>query len=245
MKNQTGLEKSNNKYGFLSLAIPFYNEEENAEDCIKERIKEFDKAGFKYELIGVNNGSWDKTGEILERLKSSKVRIVTVKKNKGFGFGIKQGLKIAKGDYLGYDAGDNEVKADACVKIFKKLVDQDLDLCKGYRISRGYNFWRRFESKMYNILSFIILGYRLGDINGYPKIMTRQCYNAIKAEHNDGFFDAEMLAIATRKGFKINHVEVHFLKRPKGKSKMNLRVPMENFRAMLAFRLKSAFGRIK
>ncbi len=233
-----------NKYCLLSLAIPFYNEEENVEPCIRERVQAFKKAGIDFEIIGVDNGSWDKTSEILERLKGPNVKVVHVKKNRGFGYGIKQGWLVAKGNYIGYDGGDRQTDAASLARIFKKLVDEDLDLCKGYRKNRGYNLYRRFESKVYNILAYIILGYSLGDINGYPKIMTRRCYNIVNPNDEDEFFDGELLMRAIHAKMRIGRVDLHFRERPAGKSKLHFLIGLTILKTMIEFRLKMLLGKV-
>ncbi len=228
----------------LSIAIPFYNEEENAKTVVKDLVSVLGKAGIGFEIIAVDNGSVDATTRILDSLQSDKVKVIHVKKNKGFGNGILQAWQVARGNCLGYTCGDNEVSANSVVEIFNKLREQDLDLCKGRRVSRGYGLFRRLESMAYNRLFCpLFLGYRLGDINGYPKIMTKDCYKALKLSYMDSFFDTEIMVKAVRKGFRIGDVAVKYRKRKKGMSSVKFYIALEFLKNLIKFRIGLLLGK--
>lgn len=228
----------------LSIAIPFYNEEDNAADAITGTINSLRKAGIPFEIIAVDNGSADGTADILESMKSNRVRVLHIKKNRGFGNGIIQGWLAAKGRYLGYTSGDNEIDSSAIASIFNKLVTEGLDLCKGKRVSRGYGFFRKIESYVYNkVVCQLLLGYSYGDINGFPKIMTRECYNAIAPTYKDSFFDTEIMVKAERKGFRIGSVAVEYKKRRKGKSSVPFYIALEFIKNIIKFKIKMLLGK--
>ena len=161
----------------LSVIIPFYNEEGNVEDVIKDVKKTLLDAGINHEIVAVDNGSTDRTPEILHTLKGNDVRVVTVKQNIGFGYGIISGLKAAKGMYLGYMWGDNQISPYFMVKVFEKLLKENLDLCKIKRTSRDYGFFRKLESAAYNRLFMMFLFGKISyDVNGSPKVMKPELY---------------------------------------------------------------------
>ena len=82
----------------LSIAIPFYNEEDNIKSVVKSLENELNKSRIDYELILINNGSSDSTPKIIEKLRKNNPRIkqVNIAKNQGYGFGIISGLNAAK-----------------------------------------------------------------------------------------------------------------------------------------------------
>jgi glycosyltransferase involved in cell wall biosynthesis len=88
-----------------SLIIPCFNEAANLPNLIK-KCEAFAKNNF--EVIIVNNGSKDNTSEILSKLlgKSSQILKVEIINNKGYGHGILEGLKKAKGEIIGWTHGD-------------------------------------------------------------------------------------------------------------------------------------------
>ena len=85
-----------------SIVIPCYNESENILDLVSV-IKKIPKK-YKAEFILVENGSMDNSRDIFEELDidNKYIRKVYVDVNQGYGYGIIQGLKVAKGDYVGW-----------------------------------------------------------------------------------------------------------------------------------------------
>ncbi len=138
----------------LSISIPFYNEEDNVENVIDDLNRVLDKSRINYEIIAVNNGSYDNTGSILEKIKSKdkRVKVITVKKNIGYGYGIIQGLKNSNGRIIGFFDGDAQVKADIIPLLYRKLKDDSIFLVKVKRIERNDGFNRRIQSRVYNNL---------------------------------------------------------------------------------------------
>ena len=90
----------------FSLVLPCYNEEENIPLLYKE-FSEIPLDQYRAELILVNNGSTDGTKKEIENVIKNNnknnidVKILDLKENQGYGGGIAEGLKIAKGDYIG------------------------------------------------------------------------------------------------------------------------------------------------
>lgn len=222
----------------LSVVIPFYNEEGNAEVVIMDLEKTLRKKGVDYEIVAVNNGSFDRTGPILENLKSSRMRIVTIKNNIGFGYGILKGLEAAKGKYVGYMWGDNQIPSEVVGEVFSKLLKEDLDLCKIRRTARDYGFFRKLESGAYNRIFMVTLFGKISyDINGSPKIMKRRLYERMNLKSKDWFIDTEVMGKAKRLGARIGEIEVVYNKRGKGKSKVKFYVAMEFLKNLVKFRL--------
>ena len=91
----------------LSIIVPCYNEEKGLPNLIS-KINNFKNIHPEVEFIIVNNGSTDKTGEILNANVQNKLfKLVNVEINKGYGYGIKSGLKKASCKYIGWFHADN------------------------------------------------------------------------------------------------------------------------------------------
>lgn len=223
----------------VSIVLPFYNEEGNVKKVLQDLSSEFRKAKFDYEIIAVNNGSWDKTPAIISDVakKNKRVKRVDVQKNQGYGFGIITGLKRARGKYIGYGWGDGQVLASDFVRVFKELKSKNVDICKVKRINREEGIFRIIESKVYNTLLRILFFINLKDVNGCPKIMRREVYESLKLQSKDWFLDPELIIKARRKGYKILEIPIIFKKREKGKSKVDLKTPFEFSKNILKYRL--------
>lgn len=222
----------------LSIVIPFYNEERNAEEVLTNLSKEFTKNKMSYEIIAVNNGSWDKTSEIITKLanKNKKIKKVTVKKNIGYGFGIRTGLKHAKGKYIGYGWGDTQIPTKAFVNVFNNLKRKNLDICKVKRTNREDGLFRKLQSSTYNTMMLLLFRINIKDVNGCPKIMRREVHKSLNLQSNDWFLDPELIIKAKRQKYKIFEVPVIYKKRKGGKSKVDLKTPFEFFKNMLRYK---------
>ena len=114
----------------FSLVIPCYNEEENI-TILVNKYRKFLK-NKNNELVFVNNGSTDNTDNLFKKLKKKHKNIKTckIKKNIGFGYGLKKGLKISKKKYVIYSHADLEVDPKdimKCINIFIKKKNQLYD----------------------------------------------------------------------------------------------------------------------
>lgn len=225
----------------LSLALPFYNEEENVTRVIRELEQAFAEEGLEdYEIMAVNNGSSDRTGELLEGLeeKNARIKIVTVPVNQGLGFGVLEGFRQAQGEYVGFNCGDGQIAAHDVVKVWRKLIQENLDLCKVKRVVRQDGFQRLFVSFVFNSLCHLLFGVRSMDINGIPKIMKREALERLELFSRDWFIDCELMIKATQQKLQIGEVEVEFLKRQGGSSHVNWKASQEFLKNLFIYRVK-------
>ena len=208
----------------LSLVIPFYNEEENIEKVVNQMINKLKEEKIDYELIIVDNGSWDNTTKLSKAMgeKHEQVKVVRVEKNEGYGWGIINGLKICKGKYLGWMGGDDQNSPEDVVLVFKKLKQENINLCKVSRIIRHDGIIRKIMSAGYNKLFCLFFPISSKDINGSPKIMRQKCYKELNLLSKDWFIDAEVMIKSGKLGYKIEEVPVEFKKRSGGSSNVGL-----------------------
>ena len=173
----------------LSLAIPLYNEEENVRSVVAALVRAFDEAHIDYELVLVDNGSRDATGEIIEELarENARLRPVHIPVNEGYGWGIITGLTHCRGRYLGYAWGDNQVRAEDVVRIFRRLQQGDVDMAKSLRVQRHDGWQRLIITRVYNTIFPLFFPVHSADVNGCPKIFTREAYEAINPQSKDWF----------------------------------------------------------
>lgn len=219
----------------LSISIPFYNEEDNVENVIDDLNRVLDKSRINYEIIAVNNGSYDNTGSILEKIKSKdkRVKVITVKKNIGYGYGIIQGLKNSNGRIIGFFDGDAQVKADIIPLLYRKLKDDSIFLVKVKRIERNDGFNRRIQSRVYNNLIRLLFNLNSDDVNGKPKLMRRELFNELKLSSKDWFIDSEIMLKLKKLNYDFSELPVVFDKRSKGKSHVGLSAIVQFLRNLM------------
>ena len=224
----------------LSLVIPCYNEEEGIEKVATQLVNELTNSEVNFELILVDNGSYDNTARILHDLadRYSQIKVVTVRKNEGYGWGIINGLKKCEGKYVGFLCGDGQISPRDVVTVFRELKSEDLDLCKVKRVKRYDGFYRLFLTKSYNFLFQFFCPVSTSDVNGTPKIMRSHCYEKLGISSKDWFIDAEIMIKAKSLGFKIGEIPVEFKKREEGTSNVKFTTVFEFIKNLVKYRLR-------
>ncbi len=217
----------------LSIVVPFYNEQDNAENVVRSLQREL--GGIDYELLLVDNGSRDGTNAILQRLcrANRRCRLVVVHKNEGYGNGIVAGFAAATGQFVGWTYGDGQVPAADVRRVFKALKESSAELGKATRVKRGDGLVRKIESVVFNGLFGLLFGVRTADVNGCPKVMKASVLKAIAPTAKDWWIDSQIMIGAAKKGFKVVEVPIESMPRTSGASKVRLTTALEFLGHML------------
>ena len=206
----------------LSIVIPCYNEDDNIFPLFS-KIENLLRLDDKIEIIIVDNGSTDKTNQNI--LKSdlfiaNKIKLTKIDNNIGYGFGIMSGVKIAKGDYIGWCHADLQTEPSDVYNAFlnnkNKLVTGEY-VIKGLRKNRNI-FDDIFTFGMSLIASTVFLK-RINDINAQPKLFPKSFLTYLENHPNDFSLDLFFLVIAKNNGFKIINHDVTMKKRLHGEAK--------------------------
>ena len=201
----------------ISVVLPAYNEEANIERVVREVNDWLERSGLDAEIIAVNDGSRDRTGEILARLKTEVPRLMpeTHPVNKGYGAALRTGFDAARKKYVFYMDGDGQFHIDDLDKLLP-LASEDC-IVTGYRIERRDPFVRRMNAKLFGgWLVRILLNVRVRDLNCAFKLIPKKVLNAITLESTGALINAELYGRSIRKGFGIREVGVHHYPREAG-----------------------------
>ncbi|MBM3282686.1 glycosyltransferase [Candidatus Gottesmanbacteria bacterium] len=206
----------------FSIVLPCYNEAKN----IPLVIERFSKFAFRrdFELILVNNGSTDNSAQVLDvALEDSAngfLRVVSIEKNIGYGHGIYYGLSNARGNTLAYSHADIQTPPEDVFKALDLITSGEVDISraviKGYRVNRDKeNFLTIWLTKAVKM----IIGVHLIDINGQPKVFSRDFFETFHNPPKDFSFDVYVLYMAHLNGFNLYTFNVDFGRRLHGESK--------------------------
>ena len=205
----------------FSLVIPCFNEAKNI-PLLLERCKKFSNDNT-IEVIIVNNGSTDNTNQVLSELLPlyPNFRKINVKKNIGYGFGIIQGLKSAKGSVLGWTHADMQTDPNDFLRgiDFFKQSNKNI-FVKGRRYGRP--FGDTFFTIGMSIFESILLGTKLWDINAQPTIFSKGFFHSLKNPPNDFSLDLYFYYKAIQSNLKIYRFPVLFGERAHGVSHWNV-----------------------
>lgn len=221
----------------LSVFFPCYNEEGNVERTTLSALEACRKIARDFEVIIVNDGSRDRTGEIADRLagEHAEVRVVHNRPNKGYGGALQAGFRAASKDWVFYTDGDGQFDFNEIPKLLD-LLDR-YDIVSAYRLDRKDPFVRKFNAFGWTILCNGLLGLRLRDIDCAFKIYPRRFIEQIEMWSMGALIDAEMLAKAARRGYRIGQIGVHHYPRTAGhQTGANLKVILRAFRELFQLR---------
>ncbi|MHC4469762.1 MAG: glycosyltransferase family 2 protein [Planctomycetota bacterium] len=224
----------------VSFVMPCYNEEEGVGYSIHQLLKAFDEAGYRIELIAVDNGSVDRTGAIIKEIAKERPEVVyeRIEVNEGYGNGLLTGFALCRAPYVGIIAADAQVAAEDVVKLYESLsMAPGKHIAKVRRRFRMDGLRRKLISVAYNLL-ITAMWPRLGsiDVNGTPKILPRDVLDAMELESRRWFLDPEMMIKAYYMGVRVLEFNVFARMRGSGVSHVNTGTCMEFLRKLLSYR---------
>ncbi len=224
----------------LSLVMPAYNEEAIVGVTVRRLVGAFERAGYALELIVVDNGSSDRTGEVVRELalRHGEVRAHRVEVNQGYGHGILSGLPLCSAPWVGIIPADGQVDAEDVVRLYEAAISSDgRVLAKARRRFRMDGFARKLVSIAYNVMVRVLWPkLETLDVNGLPKIMPRHVAAAMSLESRGWLLDPEILIKAHYMGLRVLELNVFARMRNAGTSHVSAPVCWEFFRWLVALR---------
>ncbi len=209
------------KHPYISVVVPVYNEEENIKELL-ERIKSsLFSLRYSYELIVVDDGSTDRTPEILKGLKPlyPELRIVLFRRNFGQSAAMTAGFDLAKGEIVVTMDGDLQ-NDPADIPILIEKIQEGYDVVAGWRKDRKDAFISRLlPSKMANWLIGKSTKVRLHDYGCSLKAYRKEISKNLLLY---GDLHRFIPVLASLQGARIAEVVVTHHPRLKGKSKYGL-----------------------
>lgn len=222
----------------LSVVLPAYNEQENIRKTVSEAVSYLGRTVADYEVIVVNDGSSDKTGEVVRKLaeENPKVLLVNHPKNQGYGSAVRSGFEKSSLDFIFLMDSDGQFDISELDRFFPFLEGSVAVI--GYREKRADSFVRKLNAWLYHLYIRIIFGLRARDIDCAFKIFPRAAYESIKPIKSGGaLFSAEFLIRLIRGGYRIKEMPVSHYPRLYGEQTgANLGVILRMFRECWKFR---------
>src|SRR5215470_8678735 len=158
--------------------MPAYNEEAGIEDAVKEVQDEILKLVPDGELIVVNDGSRDRTSEILHRLSASDPRVKVIDKpNSGHGPSVVVGLEQARGEYVFLLDSDRQIPLDCFARLWEAA--RQCDGAFGMRSNRQDPRFRLFLSTVIRLSVRVLFGVDTVDTNIPCKLFRRSIWTEL------------------------------------------------------------------
>ena len=216
----------------LSVFFPAYNEEANLENTVEKAIPVLEDVAEKYELIIVDDGSKDKTGEVAKRLaeKYSFIQVITHNPNQGYGAALRSGFYNSRLEWIVTVDSDGQFDFSEVDKLIER--SKKADVVVGYRLNRQDSMIRKIFGWGWTLLANLLLGIKVRDVDCAFKLVNRKVIERIPKlqSQRGGMISPELLGKARKAGFKVAEVGVHHYSRKEGKQTgANLKVIFKSF----------------
>jgi len=221
----------------ISVVFPAFNEESNIKTLIDQTIQTLSELTDKWEIIVVDDGSSDRTSEIVKEYANNNIYVIRHPSNKGYGAALKSGIVSARNDLIFFSDSDLQFDIKELGKLLQWLNGYAIVI--GYRIKRQDPFHRRLNAFGWNTLVRLMFGLKVKDINCAFKIFRRSVFEKIKIDAVGAMVNTDILSQAVKYGFRIKEVPVTHYPRLKGKQTgANIRVIFKAFKELLRLRNK-------
>jgi len=204
----------------LSVFFPAYNDSGTIASLVIRALHVAATLTADYEVIVVNDGSKDATGEILDeltRLYPEHFRVVHHAVNRGYGGALRSGFAAATKDLVFYTDGDAQYDPGELTLLWQAL-GPEVDWVNGWKISRSDPLHRIVIGRVYHHTVKLLFGLKVRDVDCDFRLMRRRMFDGVRLEKSSGVICLEMMKKFKDAGFRVAEVPVHHYHRAHGKS---------------------------
>lgn len=204
----------------ISIVIPVYNEEPSLQELYTRITAALEPLGKPYEVVVVDDGSSDGSLDLLRAIRSRdpRWRVARLSRNFGQSAAIYAGFSLALGEYVLMIDADLQVFPEDLPLVYEKLVE-GCDMVSGWRVNRHDSFFRKTVSRLLNLYTESVTGFKIHDHGCSLKGFRRKLVdNMLQFSHRCRYLpvDAAML------GGRVGEVHVRHAERRHGSSKYGL-----------------------
>jgi glycosyltransferase involved in cell wall biosynthesis len=198
----------------LTVLVPAYNEEATILEILG-RVGRQKIEGVRLEVLVVDDGSKDRTVELLEQNPGLYTKLIKMPRNGGKGAAVKAGLRQATGDYVLFQDADLEYDPDDYAKLLRPVLDFDADIVMGSRlvaspITRVSYFWHKAGNHLLTFVFNILNNTTFTDIYSCYLLYRRSLVNADELVAEGWDQHAEILSRAVARAKCMYEVPVNY-----------------------------------
>jgi len=202
----------------VSIVVPAFNEASRIGESLRKIEAFLQRAPWRAEILVVDDGSGDKTSEVVRAMKIPRLRLISNAFNRGKGYAVKCGVLESIGEYVVFTDADLSAPIEEMEKLLTAAETTGADVVIGSRavdrsyIERHQSWGREVGGIVFNRIVRILLGLKLFDTQCGFKLFRRERIRPVFEKMTiDGFgFDPEMLFLASRAQLKILEVSVRW-----------------------------------
>lgn len=227
----------------ISVVIPLYNEEESLSELAAWIQSVMEKNGYSYEVIFVNDGSTDRSWQVIEKLASESEHIKGIKFRRNYGKSpaLYCGFEKAEGDVVITMDADLQDSPDEIPELYRMITEEGYDLVSGYKQKRYDPLSKTLPTKLFNATARAVSGIKnLHDFNCGLKAYRKEVVKSIEVY---GEMHRYIPYLAKNAGFnKIGEKVVQHQARKYGKTKFGLNRFINGYLDLISLWFLSKFG---
>lgn len=192
----------------LSIFFPTYNEEQNIQSQLKHALEVIPTLTKQFELIVVDDGSTDKTADIVKKMMKQhpQIRLVSHPNNRGYGAALKSGFMSAQYSWIFFTDADLQFNLNELHEFIPFTAQYQAIL--GYRRSRAEGKGRAFNAKLFKLFIDLLFRVHVKDIDCAFKLFDARLIRSIELESNGAFISAELLYKLKKQGTIFKQIPV-------------------------------------
>jgi glycosyltransferase involved in cell wall biosynthesis len=203
----------------LSVFFPAYNDAGTIASLVLVAHMTARTLTDDYEVIVVEDGSPDHTGDLLDEMAKHFpwLKVVHHERNRGYGGALRTGFATASKELVFYTDGDAQYDPREMTSLWAALSPA-VDFVNGYKISRNDPLHRVVIGRLYHWFVKIAFGLRLRDVDCDFRLMRRSVFDKVRLTRSSGVICVELMKKVQDHGFRLAEVPVHHFHRSYGKS---------------------------
>lgn len=204
----------------VSVFFPAYNDAPSLPPLVTKTFEVLTQHVEDFEVIVVNDGSQDRTGEVLLQLQQqfgARMRIVTHEVNRGYGAALRTGFASATKEFVFYTDGDGQYDVGELPKLLA-LMGPEVSFVNGYKLERNDPWHRIVIGKLYNQFARMMFAVHLRDIDCDFRLIRRRLLDLFPLESTSGTVCVELVRKLELCGMEVKEVGVRHYPRLHGKS---------------------------
>jgi glycosyltransferase involved in cell wall biosynthesis len=225
----------------VSIVVPLYNEEESLRELHASVAEVCDKNALSREILFMDDGSTDKSLEVLKELRSKdpSVRVLSFRKNNGKSAALQTAFHNARGTVVITMDADLQDDPKEIPALLAKL-DEGYDLVSGWKKKRHDPLSKTLPSKLFNFVTGLLSGIRLHDFNCGLKAYRREVVEHLQIY---GELHRFVPVLAHKQGFRVSEIPVQHHPRKYGQTKFGIKRFLSGFLDLITVLYLTGFTR--
>ena len=196
----------------FSIVLPIFNEEQAIKDTVEQIQASLKNSGLNFEIIAVNDGSTDKSGEILQSL--SGLKVINHKINTGYGSALKTGIKNARGEWIVITDVDGTYPIEDISRLAAETADFDMVVGARQGLVAKDPAARHLAKKLLNNFASFLAGQKITDINSGLRLFKKSIVLDYWNLFPDRFsFTSTLTMVCFTNGYQVKYLPINYYKR--------------------------------